>query len=158
MTKFLLIIAAISIPIYANIACSQHKPNSQHTKKTKLDTLQQQIMALHDNIMPQMSTIVNLRSQTNTIIDSLKPLKNQNQAIDSLQNNIQALNQADTQMMEWMYQYNEKSKKFDETDSTQLQKMLDYQLNAIIYVKNTMKESIDLSNKHLQKYNTKTNK
>ncbi len=66
-------------------------------KKSEVLTLHQDIMAIHDNVMPKMSDIYRLKKSLKSMYETTKD--------PSYGDLILRLNQADDMMMDWMAQY-----------------------------------------------------
>ena len=98
-----------------------------------------QVMAIHDEIMPHMGTLMNLKKQLKERaagLDSTKSL-DQEQLI-SVQASIEQLEVADEAMMQWMRTYK------DPADSVSQQEAMEYlelKEQEIIEVKEIMQES-----------------
>lgn len=73
----------------------------------KLEILQDEVMAIHDEVMPKMGEIMSLKEQLNTSLAAIDSTKANYGAIkvasDSLTN---LLTEADNNMMDWMDEYN----------------------------------------------------
>lgn len=73
----------------------------------KLEVLQDEVMAIHDVVMPKMGEIMSLKEQLNTSLAANDSTKANYGAVkvasDSLTN---LLTEADNKMMDWMDEYN----------------------------------------------------
>lgn len=105
-----------------------------------------ELMAIHDSIMPSMSTILNLKSKISEDIkttDSLIAIKSSDllKSRKALATSIKAkLEKADTEMMGWMHQY--KADTLKSLDSTQAAAYIESQKLKIETVRDQMEESI----------------
>lgn len=106
-----------------------------------------EVMAIHDSIMPAMSTIMELKAKIARQIRStdsllaIKPnarlLKQKSQAIE-IQNQLE---KADLKMMEWMHQYHADT--LEKLDTNGVSTYLSEQKIKIEAVRQLMKESIE---------------
>ncbi len=69
--------------------------------KQEIEHLEKTVMAVHDEVMPKMGTVISLRTEINAKADSCRDagLK------DSLQRIAGQLSKSDADMMGWMHQY-----------------------------------------------------
>ncbi|WP_157585420.1 viral A-type inclusion protein [Runella zeae] len=128
-------------------SCSQEKGN--------IDQVEKEVFAIHDEVMPKMGQIMDLRnalSQKIVTIDSLLKIKNE----DSLQQQkdqaltlSNALQQADEGMMNWMHAYNGDSLKALSGDEAL--KALNAEKTKISQVRDQMLESITKAEAFLKK-------
>ena len=72
---------------------------SEHS--TEVQKLYDEVMVIHDEVMPEMGTIHKLKKQLKGL------LKNPSATLDQadVKKNIEALDQADEAMMDWMHQF-----------------------------------------------------
>lgn len=156
--KYILFVLAISLLAYA---CSEKQQNHEHehhhtetTGNARVDSLKQQVMAVHDEIMPKMDEIMSLRISAQQEIkqqDSLTKVNpkledtHQKQQLDSL---LTQLDDADEAMMHWMQEFDSQMKaKSDEEKITYLKSEQD-KINA---VKDQMLGSISKGKQLLKK-------
>lgn len=105
--------AAILIAATLSWSCTQknqenehhhdgHNPQATAQSKGPVADLEQQIMAVHDSVMPRMSDLLRLKKEVAAKVDKAREgaVKKEGTAIRS------RLEQADEAMMEWMHQYN----------------------------------------------------
>lgn len=80
----------------------QHQHTAAQTTKNPVANLEQQIMAVHDSVMPRMSDLLRLKKEVAAKADKSTQgaVKEEGVAIRS------QLDQADNAMMDWMHQYN----------------------------------------------------
>lgn len=81
-------------------------------KQEKLASLETEVMAIHDEVMPKMDDIMNLKSQLSKKIQSIDSMQNVGISSNTLaEQRIQAvdlnqkLNESDKLMMDWMHAY-----------------------------------------------------
>lgn len=65
--------------------------------------LEQEIMDIHDSVMPEMSHVLRLRREISQLMETPAPVS----AKDSLQQVSYQLTKADQEMMNWMHQYHD---------------------------------------------------
>ncbi len=141
------LLLSLVIPTMMIFSCSQEKGN--------IDQVEKEVFAIHDEVMPKMGQIMDLRnalSQKIVTIDSLLKIKNE----DSLQQQkdqaltlSNALQQADEGMMNWMHAYNGDSLKALSSDEAL--KALNAEKTKISQVRDQMLESITKAEAFLKK-------
>lgn len=99
----------------------------------EVQKLHDEVMVIHDEVMPEMGTIHKLKKALKTKLNGPGTFSE-----EDLQNNINALDYADDQMMEWMHQF--KMPK-DESDANLL-KYLEDQKIKITKVDQDMRTAI----------------
>ncbi|MCF8447653.1 MAG: hypothetical protein K9H61_11705, partial [Bacteroidia bacterium] len=78
-------------------ACNEEpKPN-----KTELESMDQEILQVHDEVMPKIGKVLSLRKKINNLLDSTSD----NFTKDTLQKMSYQLTKADADMMSWMRSY-----------------------------------------------------
>lgn len=143
MKKYLIIAAFSTL----SMACSQQKT-------AEIEQIEKEVMAVHDEIMPQTSEIMKLQdavSQQINVLDSLGKIK----MTDDLQAQktkalalSSALKEADESMMNWMHQYNGDSLKTLEGEAAI--KAFTAEKEKINTVKTKMLESISKAKEFLK--------
>lgn len=141
------LLLSLLIPTMMIFSCSQEKGN--------IDQVEKDVFAIHDEVMPKMGQIMDLRnalSQKIVSIDSLLKIKNE----DSLQQQkdqaltlSNALQQADEGMMNWMHAYNGDSLKA--LSGEEALKALNAEKTKISQVRDQMLESITKAEAFLKK-------
>ena len=96
------------------LACAEQKKNN------KAESLNEDIMKLHDEAMSKSAYVLKLKSKVNVLIDSNQTTYNK----DTLQLLSSQLFKADRLMLDWMHQYSEPDMKSD-TAEKYLQSQLD---------------------------------
>lgn len=128
------------------IACSSPNSNIQ---------LQQEVLAVHDSIMPKMGTFVRDNLKIETLLNGMDSLKQIDPAIDTalekeklgtLQTNLQAANDS---MTDWMHAFDpaQEDKKPEE-----IQSYLQQELEKIQALKETFVKAEEESKQVLEKY------
>ena len=85
------------------------KNNNESKNKTSYevareDSLYSNLMAVHDEMMPKMQDIMNLKSELSPIADSLSSIDSL--ATKAIHQTLSDLENADRAMMGWMHQFN----------------------------------------------------
>lgn len=99
MKRILIILMAVAVIT----ACKEdQKPDNtdQNPEIQEFNELQEQTMTVHDEVMPKMSTLMDLREKLGQISDSAKKKE-----ASQLRN---ALEQSHDDMMDWMADYSDK--------------------------------------------------
>ena len=120
---------------------------SSCSEKKSYEALQQEVMAIHDSIMPRMSEIMSLEELLTLELektDSLQAAHPADTAMVSRQRDLQSLirnlKAADQAMMHWMHTY--KADTLAKLDAKQAELYLQNQKNAIENVRDQMQQSI----------------
>lgn len=100
----------------------------------EVQKLYDEVMEIHDEVMPEMGTIHKLKKGLKKKLSDDTGSIN----VEDLQNNIQALDYADDQMMDWMHQFKMPKKESDDN----LIKYLEDQKVKITKVNQDMKTVI----------------
>ena len=113
----------------------QHQ-NSQ----SNYNELEEKVMAVHDEVMPKMGQMKVLKKQLGAAKDSLARQKPANDSlIQILQSRIEALEQADRAMWDWMHQY----KVPTHEDDSAIVAYLEDEMKRVTEVKEKMLQSIE---------------
>ncbi len=114
----------------------QHHQNSQ----SNYNELEEKVMAVHDEVMPKMGQMKALKKQLGAAKDSLARQKPANDSlIQILQSRIEALEQADRAMWDWMHQY----KVPTHEDDSAIVAYLEDEMKRVTEVKEKMLQSIE---------------
>nr|WKN37087.1 hypothetical protein K4G66_32475 [Tunicatimonas sp. TK19036] len=98
---FLSLLAACQSPSGQENAVTAEPPENQ--VKTEQDSLFDEMMAIHDSVMPEMDHIYQLRQKIQTELDSLQASNSsQSDRLDALEQVYLNLAEADEAMMNWM--------------------------------------------------------
>ena len=123
----------------------------QSDEKKSIEEVQDQVMIVHDEVMPRTGELMDLKEKVSTQIDSLSRitpassnLKNRQEEGILINKN---LTEADSLMSDWMYQYNADTLKG--MDNTQAKAYLDQELQKINVVKDKISTGIDQAKKYL---------
>jgi hypothetical protein len=111
MKKFLLSIIVISGLVACQNNSGHNHEHAEEAPKTHADSLYQEIMDLHDAVMPKMGKVRGSRDQAQQLLDSIHKLPAKVQAgTASYQLQLEGLstelNNADVVMDNWMMQFN----------------------------------------------------
>ncbi len=102
----------------------------------------EELMAIHDSIMPRMGELMELSEAVRARIDRLDSLKRDNHTseIAAARGLVKELDLAGESMMSWMHQY--KADTLDKIGATEAKEYLSKQKKSILDVKNSMETSI----------------
>ena len=107
---------------------------------SKTETLKDEVMAIHDEVMPRMQDIMNLKKQARQQIDSLSSdTLSQDARIEELEQLIQELEEADEAMMGWMRAY---KRNFEGSDEEYMEYLMG-EKQKIQQVRDEMMEAIN---------------
>ncbi len=101
-------------------SCMQQEKKESTHARTAIRTTEayKKTMVIHDEVMPKMDRIMQLKKQLKTRVDSLSQDNNTDTTtINNLNPLIVELEDADKAMMDWMHQF-DGSKKSDTTEAT----------------------------------------
>ena len=130
-----LLISFFCLAIFLSTACERQK-----SEQEKMYTI---VMDIHDNVMPEMSTIHRLRKQLKGIDTSLVKTP----SYPTILTHLNALEKADEGMMSWMAEF---SNPTTDTDEVTALAYLKNEKERIIKVRDQMLESIASAKKILQ--------
>lgn len=148
MKKIVLMLAVISM-----IACNSSPQENQpplSPEEARQDSLFQEVMAIHDEVMPEMERIYRLQKKLTQVIDSLES-ENVASAIsvDSLKDINVALKASDDAMMNWM---RSNDFKFEGMEQAEIIRELESEKENIIVVREKMLNSIADAEAVLQEF------
>lgn len=114
-------------------------------KTEAIKKLSDEVLRVHDEVMPKMQDIVNLKKDLQAIADSTLDAD----VATSIHAEIEKLTTADENMMQWMRDYNGPA-----ADATDEQKIAYYntELEKINTVKTETESAIESAKKELEKY------
>jgi hypothetical protein len=130
------------------IACSspERNDNSDNSLATDMgpeeaaqDSLFKAVMAIHDEVMPEMDRIYRLRRRATHLADSLQNQTAVPLPADSLRAIARRLEEADEAMMNWM---RSNDFQFEDMSHEEIMQELEAEREKIIIVKETMLNSI----------------
>ncbi len=110
----------ISLLFFLVSSCSQQEKKEGTHGVTEIETTEEykETMIVHDEVMPKMDNIMQLKKQLKARVDSLSHDSNSDTTtINNLNPLIVELEDADKAMMDWMHQF-DGSKKSDTTEAT----------------------------------------
>jgi len=126
---------ALSLLLLVFFACNEEtKPN-----KTELESMDIEILQIHDEVMPKIGNVLSLRKKLNALLDSTSNSLTK----DTLQKMSYQLTKADADMMSWMRNY----KKPEVSDTALV--YLSQQLSEISMVKKQINSSIEVAENYL---------
>ncbi|MFM6947562.1 MAG: hypothetical protein ACKOWQ_00980 [Aquirufa sp.] len=132
MKVFLSIILVVIIS--TTFSCQQAE------EKTK-EVLNEQVMNLHDKLMPQTEEIIQLKSQ----LDSISTGKDSTH----VKNLIRSLTKAENEMMDWMHHFSLDS--LEQMDVKNQVKYLQLQFNQLKSVENITDSTLNAAKKYISK-------
>lgn len=141
-----LLIFSLLIPVFGFLSCNSGEKQAETLTPadSAIQHLHDEVISIHDELMPKMSDVMRLKGALAAKKDSLSaPLQ------DSVTVLIGDLEAADDAMMSWMRQFKPK-----QTDSTRLKEYYEEQLKEIRDVQARMNKAIENSSK-FQKTPTK---
>ena len=109
MKKFLVSVIAISLFAACQNSGGHNHEQAEELPKTHADSLYQDIMDLHDAVMPKMGKVRGARDYAQKLVDSIKALPSKSINADyqnQLQGLVVELSAADAEMDSWMMQFN----------------------------------------------------
>lgn len=152
MKNIVLMLAAVSM--FACDSSQQGSQTQQTPEETRLearqDSLFNEVMAIHDEVMPEMERIYRLQKKLNQVIDSLEtegaavPVP-----VDSLRELSAELKEADDAMMNWM---RSNDFQFEGMESKEIMEELESEKKNIIVVRDKMLNSIQQAEEVLQTF------
>ena len=123
--------------------------NCQKSDNTEqVEQMTEKVLAIHDEVMPRMEEMMNLKSKVSARVDSLSKNATAKSQVEEGVTINKALTEADSLMSDWMYQYNGDTLKGME--KTEAQAYLNAQMSKITVVKEKINASISRANKYLQ--------
>ncbi|MEX2592015.1 MAG: hypothetical protein WD426_04520 [Anditalea sp.] len=111
----------------------------------QVETLKSEVMTIHDEVMPEMGTLMNLQKELKERI-SRRDNVDQSMA-DSLNRLVKQLEEADEAMMQWMRTYKEPSEELSQEEAMEY---LEMKKNEILEVKEKIKTSETRAKEALQ--------
>ncbi len=128
MQKLLLpLFSILCLSFFLTIACQP--------KKSEQEKMYTEVMKIHDDVMPEMSTIHRLKKQLKAIDTTMVKSPN----YPTILNHLSALEKADEGMMEWMAEFSNPS---SDTEEVEAIKYLKKEKIRISEVRDQMRESI----------------
>lgn len=105
-------------------------------QKNRVEKLKAEVMAIHDEVMPEMGTLMNLQKE---LKDKISHLDTTDQSMaDSLRRLVKQLEEADEAMMQWMRNYKDPSPEMSEEEALEY---LESKKESITEVKNKINTS-----------------
>lgn len=133
----IILVAILSITLFASC-----KNTADNNKSSTTSTLYDDVVAIHDEVMPKMGTIHNYKKELQAIVDTLG-----NPEISAkLTESIIDLKEADDAMMSWMANF------VAPKEEPQRTEYLKKEMTSIKEVKSKMLSSIDLAEQLLKEY------
>lgn len=135
---------AVSILLLSVLILSSCSQNASEKKEAAEDLgpveeKRSEVMAIHDEIMPRMGTLMNLKKQLRqraAVMDSTQEIDKEQ--LVSIQASIEQLETADEAMMQWMRTYKDPADSVSEKEAVEY---LELKEQEILEVKEKMQES-----------------
>ncbi len=107
--KHLQAVLILLLPIFIFSSCNQKPAENKEVTETadEVETMRNEVMAIHDEVMSEMGTLMNLKKQLKAKISQTD--STEEKKADSLQQLVAQLEEADEAMMEWIRTYKEPS-------------------------------------------------
>ena len=142
------VLIAFTFSLLSLFAC---KSSGDQSKAPANDSkgMEDQLMTMHDEVMPRLNDIQHLSSELRKIKTETK--ENQEGKLvypDGLEENLDNLKLSEQGMWDWMKQYHDQR---DSIPEDQLKQYLTKQLELMTSVKNGIEKSIDNASKWLEK-------
>ncbi|WP_460638306.1 hypothetical protein [Larkinella harenae] len=116
-----------------------------------IEKMQDQVMVVHDEVMPRTGELMDLKEKISLRIDSLSKITPSSEATQTRQQQGIAINQAltaaDSVMYDWMNNYNADTLRG--MDETQAKSYLDEELKKITVIKTQINDGINQAKKFL---------
>ena len=123
-----------------------HEHHAEATGNSEIDSLKEQVMAIHDNLMPVFHSQEGVAVMIEKLREKLPNLQGENQA--QAQKALDVLNRADTDMMTWMESFNAQSDTLgDEVNKAYLSQQISY----LQRLEAQTNEAVELANNVLKK-------
>lgn len=120
------------------------------TKEEQRDILYQEVIAVHDQVMPKMQDIVALQEKIRIQIDSLNEMDSTSKSISNLREINVMLKNADDAMMNWMREFKPEMNA-KEVENEEAMTYLKNEMNRIIEVQKVVNKSIENAHTFLDK-------
>ena len=134
----------------AGIGCQpkadQPESNNENPQVTQEGARWEEVMAMHDEVMPLMTDISEVRRNLKTLLGN--PAANQKM----LENTIQRLDSADESMMDWMYNFKQLENLQSQMDHSGIMQYLDGEYAKIRSIQDSMNLVISTGRVLLEQY------
>ncbi len=143
--KKILFMATMACLLFIASSCQSDDPN--HIKE---EALKDELMVIHDEVMPKMGEVNKLRNELVTL--SEKSNTTDSLAIASIKETIQYLEQADEGMMDWMGEFKRPSKLRKSKTHEEILAYLEDEKQKVQKVKEDINGSIEAAVAILEEY------
>ena len=126
------------------IACKQNNPHhhDSHGDNLQGNSLQEEILKIHDELMPKMGKIFSLKEALQKKLDETPDLTEEKK--EEIKTAIHNLEKADQAMRDWMHSDNPPA---DSLGEEGIQKYLEEQKKEILKVKDDMLKALEMASK-----------
>ena len=148
-------IQLITIFLFILSACGTQENKNNSNTTVSADELRnnsyQEVIALHDEVMPKMQNIISLQERIQIRIDSLTEIDSTLAVLEELTKLNNDLAGADKSMMDWMHKFNSKINSNDVSDEVAMT-YLEEQKVKILEVKERMNNSINSATEYFESH------
>jgi hypothetical protein len=117
LRPFLTVILFISFLFSCN-----HQPAAEESKGVpdEVEALKQEVMLVHDKIMPKIDTLMKLKRQLKERVSQIDTMNSVNKKkVDAILSSVEQLEEADEAMMQWMRTYQDPDQKMGKAEALQ---------------------------------------
>ncbi|MDH5476020.1 MAG: viral A-type inclusion protein [Cyclobacteriaceae bacterium] len=151
--KSVLIVFSWIILFSCNNENKQDNNNEEMSAQEQRDVLYQEVITVHDEVMPKMEDIVLLQEKIRIQINSLNEVDSSSSRVSGLREMNALLESADNAMMNWMREFKPEMNAKEVENEVAL-KYLENEMDRIHEVKKVVNESISSAEEYLE---SKTN-
>jgi len=141
--------------LFILLSCGTQDNKNNADSSVSIDELRniryQEVMAIHDEVMPKLQDIISLQENFKIRIDSLTEIDSTLAVLEELNNLNNDLAGADKSMMDWMHQFNSKINSNDVSDEVAMT-YLEEQKVKILEVKERMNNSINSATEYFESH------
>ena len=141
--------------LFILLSCGTQDNKNNADSSVSIDELRniryQEVMAVHDEVMPKLQDIISLQENFKVRIDSLTEIDSTLAVLEELTKLNNDLASADKSMMDWMHQFNSKINSNDVSDEVAMA-YLEEQKVKILEVKERMNNSINSATEYFESH------
>ena len=123
------------------VACGGKQGEDAGSATKEWSALQDEVMAIHDEVMPKMGAINKLSRELKTYLEEHPDLAEEKKA--QIAQKIEALGEADEAMMSWMSDYGDLTRQFEAMEPVAIMEALQKEKGNISKVRDAMLSSIE---------------
>lgn len=144
--KFLFLALSLTIGCGKSSENKDHEAHDMENEESPNTALYDKVMELHDELMPKMEEIYNLKKEVQDELAKTPEMVAEKK--QELEKTISYLDSANNQMMDWMHKFNPLP---DSTDQEAAREYLETEMEKIRKVKDIMAEAIDKAKEEMKK-------